>query len=91
MPYCDLVLVMSVMPGFGGQEFNPVALEKLRQLKADPSCEALLEIDGGVNQETIADCVAAGADLLVAGTAVFGAEDYGQRVSELNQLARVKL
>jgi ribulose-phosphate 3-epimerase len=90
LPHCDLVLVMSVMPGFGGQAFNPVALEKLRRLKADPTCEALLEIDGGVNQETIAECVAAGADLLVAGTAVFGAEDYKERVSQLNRLARTK-
>lgn len=88
LPHCDLVLVMSVMPGFGGQEFDPVALEKLSRLRDDPACDALLEVDGGVNPSTIADCVRAGADLLVAGTAVFGADDYQQRVDSLNQLAR---
>jgi ribulose-phosphate 3-epimerase len=46
LPYCDLVLVMSVMPGFGGQEFEPIALEKLRELKSNKLCQALLEVDG---------------------------------------------
>lgn len=88
LPYCDLILVMSVMPGFGGQQFDPVALEKLSRLRDNPHCHALLEVDGGVNQDTIADCARAGADLLVAGTAVFGADDYQQRVDQLNALAR---
>ncbi|TWT74626.1 Ribulose-phosphate 3-epimerase [Posidoniimonas polymericola] len=88
LPHCDLVLVMSVMPGFGGQQFDPVALEKLSRLRDDPDCRALLEVDGGVNQSTIARCTAAGADLLVAGTAVFGADDYCERVDSLNRLAR---
>ncbi|MCA9239004.1 MAG: ribulose-phosphate 3-epimerase [Planctomycetales bacterium] len=90
LPYvehCDLILVMSVMPGFGGQELDPVAFDKLRRLKAEPKCRALLEIDGGVNEQTIAACTAAGADLLVAGTAVFGAQDRTQRMQELQQLA----
>ncbi len=88
LPHCDLVLVMSVMPGFGGQSFQPVALEKLRWLKEHPACDALLEVDGGVNADTIADCTAAGADLLVAGTAVFGAHDYQDRIAQLTNLAQ---
>ncbi|TWT99888.1 Ribulose-phosphate 3-epimerase [Botrimarina colliarenosi] len=87
----DLVLVMSVMPGFGGQAFNPVALDKLRWLRDHPRCSAVLEVDGGVNDETVAACTEAGAELLVAGTAVFGAEDgssdYTQRMSTLTKLA----
>lgn len=94
LPYCDLVLVMSVMPGFGGQKFNPVAIEKLRWLRDHPQCDALLEVDGGVNAETIADCTSAGADLLVAGTAFFGSgyDDspavYTDRMKRLTQLAQ---
>ena len=84
---CDLVLVMSVMPGFGGQAFDPSALEKLRWLRDHPSCDAVLEVDGGVNAETIAACAEAGAELLVAGTAVFGADDYKTRMAELTRLA----
>lgn len=88
LPHCDLVLVMSVMPGFGGQTFDPVALEKLRRLRDHPDCTALLEVDGGVNRDTIAACAEAGANLLVAGTAVFGADDYGERMADLAQLAQ---
>lgn len=84
---CDLVLVMSVMPGFGGQAFDPVALDKLRWLRQHPKCDAVLEVDGGVNQETIRSVAEAGAELLVAGTAVFGADDYTQRLTALTQLA----
>ena len=92
LPHCDLVLVMSVMPGFGGQKFDPVALEKLSYLRDHKECTAVLEVDGGVNNETIADCAAAGAELLVAGTAVFGREKNGKsehaaRYAELMQLA----
>jgi ribulose-phosphate 3-epimerase len=84
----DLVLIMSVMPGFGGQPFDPVALDKLRWLRDHPRCDAVLEVDGGVNDKTIAACTAAGAELLVAGTAVFGAEDYAERMAELTRLAK---
>lgn len=84
---CDLVLVMSVQPGFGGQSFDPVALDKLRWLRDHPACDAVLEVDGGVNQETIAPCAEAGAELLVAGTAVFGADDRVERMAELTRLA----
>ncbi|MEN1678012.1 MAG: ribulose-phosphate 3-epimerase [Planctomycetota bacterium] len=87
LPHCDLILVMSVMPGFGGQAFNPVALDKLRWLRDHPNCDALLEVDGGVNDDTAADCIAAGADLLVAGTAVFGGGDpttYRDRIKRMS-------
>ena len=88
LPYCDLVLVMSVMAGFGGQEFNPVALEKLRRLRQLGGQDLLLSVDGGVNRHTIGSCAAAGADLLVAGSAVFSEEDYGPIISELDSLAK---
>ena len=88
LPYCDLVLVMSVMPGFGGQSFDPVALEKLRQLNSDPARDFVLEIDGGVNDETIGDCTRAGADLLVVGSAIFDHDDYRGRFGRLAKLAR---
>jgi ribulose-phosphate 3-epimerase len=85
--HCDIMLAMSVMPGFGGQEFEPVALEKLRALKSSSQCTALLEVDGGVTDETIADCAAAGADLFVAGTAVFRSEDYSKAIAGLQGIA----
>lgn len=85
---CDLVLVMSVEPGFGGQQFEPVALAKLRELRARLDSSVLLEVDGGVNDETIVACAQAGADLLVVGSAIFRHSDYAARVSELSRLAR---
>ena len=74
----DLVLVMNVEPGFGGQKFMPAALDKLAALKArrqEKGLAFLLEVDGGVNAETAPLCAAAGADVLVAGSAVFAAAD----------------
>jgi ribulose-phosphate 3-epimerase len=88
LAHCDLVLVMSVMPGFGGQEFDEIALEKLRALSARSDLDALLEVDGGINNATTNDCVAAGVDLLVAGTAIFAAADYGAALAELNAAAQ---
>lgn len=84
---CDLVLVMSVMPGFGGQEFDEVALDKLKRLDDLAGRRLLLSVDGGVNRDTIGRCTAAGAKILVAGTALFGADDYSQRLQELTSLA----
>lgn len=79
---CDLVLPMSVNAGFGGQKFNPVALEKLRELrKLKP--DLLLEVDGGVNSETIAECVQAGAELLVVGSAIFKHDNYEHALNQL--------
>jgi len=84
---CDLVLVMSVMPGFGGQTFEPVALQKLKELRSLVTSDVILEVDGGVNEETIAACAEAGADWFVAGSAIFGGNDYGDRIARLTQLA----
>ena len=75
----DLVLLMSVNPGFGGQQFIPATLEKLRAVRRriDAGGRAVrLEVDGGINHETIAAAAAAGADTFVAGSAVFGKPDY---------------
>jgi ribulose-phosphate 3-epimerase len=85
---CDLVLVMSVMPGFGGQKFDPVALDKLRQLRATIGPETLLQVDGGINRETLGPCAQAGTDLFVTGSALFSQNDYGQFISEMNGLAQ---
>mgnify|MGYP000382278980 CR=1 FL=1 len=85
----DLVLVMSVEPGFGGQKFMPSALEKLRWLKeerAKRSARYLLEVDGGVDDTTPPCRVEAGADILVAGSAVFGAADPAAAVHRLAAL-----
>ena len=85
----DLVLVMSVEPGFGGQKFMPSALEKLRWLKeerAKRSARYLLEVDGGVDDTTAPLCVEAGADVLVAGSAVFGKDDRTAAVRRLAAL-----
>lgn len=87
LPYCNSVLVMSVMPGFGGQSFAPIALEKLAALRKRDDWQGLLEVDGGINHETIAACATAGADLFVIGSAIFGADNYSTRVRELTDLA----
>lgn len=87
LPFCDMVLVMSVMPGFGGQSFDEVALEKLTTLRKKLSDDVLLEVDGGVNEKTIAACGAAGAQLMVVGSAIFRQEDYTASVAKLTQLA----
>ena len=83
---CDLVLAMSVDPGFGGQAMNTVALEKIGRLKELVGSDVLLEIDGGVNAETIGACAAVGADLLVVGSAIFGEQDYAAAVRQLSDL-----
>jgi ribulose-phosphate 3-epimerase len=82
----DLVLVMSVQPGAGGQTFNPVALDKLRRLKELVGDEVLLEVDGGINEDTIAPSAEAGADLFAVGSAIFKEHDYRKKVHELNAL-----
>jgi ribulose-phosphate 3-epimerase len=87
LPSCDFVLVMSVMPGYGGQEFDDVALEKLRAIRGKAGDSVLLEVDGGVNEETITACVGAGANLLVAGSAITGQDDYQASFSRLTRLA----
>ena len=84
----DLVLVMSVMPGFGGQAFDDVALAKLRRFAQRTDRDVLLEVDGGINTETVADVTVAGARLLVAGSAIFGAADYAHAFGQLTDQAR---
>lgn len=86
LPECDLVLLMSVNPGFGGQSFIPETLNKIRALKAEIEArglKTLIEIDGGVNPETAKECIEAGADVLVAGSAVFKADDPAEMIRTL--------
>ena len=86
LPDCDLVLLMSVNPGFGGQSFIPETLNKIRALRAEIDARGLstlIEIDGGVNPETARQCIAAGADVLVAGSAVFKATDPAKMIRSL--------
>ncbi len=82
----DLVLLMSVNPGFGGQSFIPSVVDKVKRLRAMLDAKGLsahIEVDGGVNAQTAKQVVAAGADVLVAGSYVFGAKDYGGAIRAL--------
>ncbi|KAF1688555.1 ribulose-phosphate 3-epimerase [Pseudoxanthomonas taiwanensis] len=90
----DLVLLMSVNPGFGGQAFIPTALEKLKRVreKIDASGRPIrLEIDGGVKADNIHAIAAAGADTFVAGSAIFGASDYAEVIGKMKaEVARAR-
>ena len=89
LPLCDMVLVMSVEPGFGGQKFMPSALCKLTALReeiAKQGLDILLEVDGGINAETAPQAVKAGADVLVAGNYVFSATDMKATVEGIKKL-----
>lgn len=79
----DLILIMSVNPGFAGQVFIESVLSKARHVRPRLRSNQRLEIDGGVNARTAADCVAAGCDVLVAASAIFGAPDYAVAIREL--------
>jgi len=84
----DYVLVMSVNPGFGGQKFIPNSISKikaLRKLIEDRGLSALIEVDGGINETTIAEVAAAGADVLVAGSAIFGSKDYRRTIERFRK------
>jgi ribulose-phosphate 3-epimerase len=86
---CDLVLVMSVNPGFGGQSFIPRSLEKLRQAREliddrNPSC--VLEVDGGIGESNLVEIVEAGATALVMGSSIFGNADPGATVGRMRSL-----
>jgi ribulose-phosphate 3-epimerase len=86
LQFADYVLVMSVNPGFGGQEFIPTSVEKVRRLRRmieERGLPARIEIDGGIGPENIAACAAAGAEIFVAGTSVFGHGDPTRSVREL--------
>lgn len=86
----DLVMLMSVNPGFGGQSFIPSSLEKIRTLRARLDSLGLdvdIEVDGGISLATISQAAAAGATIFVAGSAVFGSSDYASTIAELRRLA----
>ncbi len=89
MEEADLILIMSVNPGFGGQKFIPSALRKVReleQLRKAGGHEFVIEIDGGINLQNAREVTDAGVELVVAGSSVFGAEDIGGRVGEFLEL-----
>ena len=86
---CDLVLVMSVEAGFGGQEFQPVALDRLRWLRETAGDRILLEVDGGVNERTVCECAQSGAQLLVVGSAIFRQQEYPPIVKKLTELSTI--
>lgn len=89
LPLCDMVLIMSVEPGFGGQKFMPQALDKIKVLKAECERQNLnidIEVDGGINSNTAPLAVNAGANVLVAGNYLFSAEDMGAKVKEIKSL-----
>jgi ribulose-phosphate 3-epimerase len=86
--HLDMILVMSVHPGFGGQEFIPDALDKLRAIRRDLDRRGLavdLEIDGGIKVENIADVKAAGANVFVSGSGIFGHGDYGKIIAAMRE------
>lgn len=83
---CEIAVVMSVEAGFGGQSFRPEVLSKLAELRRLGGDALLLEVDGGVNARTISQCVAAGAEALVVGSAIFGEADYAAAIAGLNHL-----
>jgi ribulose-phosphate 3-epimerase len=87
---CDMVLVMTVNPGFGGQKFLPEVLPKIRGLRrlcASRGLDPRIEVDGGQNADNAALAVAAGADAIVAGSAIFGATDYAAAISRIRSSA----
>jgi ribulose-phosphate 3-epimerase len=84
LEYVDYVLIMSVNPGFGGQEFIPNSLDKIKELRRmiqTRKLSTLIEIDGGVNENTISAVADAGTDIFVAGSAIFGSRDYKETIS----------
>lgn len=86
LPAVDMVLIMSVEPGFGGQEFIPASFDKIRELRrmaAESNPALLVEVDGGITRQNAQEVYAAGANVLVAGNAVFGAEDPERAIAEL--------
>ena len=86
-PLCDMVLVMSVNPGFGGQGFIETSVAKIAKARAYLPESVAIEVDGGVTALNAAGLVAAGANLLVAGSSVFGGHDIGGHFAELAQAA----
>lgn len=88
LKFADYVLLMSVNPGFGGQKFIPESLEKLRRLRRmidERGLKTRIEIDGGIDADNIAEVAAAGAEIIVSGSAIFGAKDPGVALRELRE------
>jgi len=88
MDKVDMVLIMSVNPGFGGQKFIPAAIDKLREVREiidNSGREIRLEIDGGVKVDNIGEIAAAGADTFVAGSAIFGSDDYAATIAAMKE------
>ena len=91
LPELHLVLVMSVNPGFGGQKFLPLALDKirdLRRIREERGLEFLIEVDGGVSLDNVGELVNAGADILVAGSSIFGTPDPASAVAGMQDRIR---
>ena len=89
LPLCNMVLVMSVEPGFGGQKYLHSATEKLKKLRAEIEKRGLdidLEVDGGINGETVKEAVDAGANVIVAGSYLIGSDDIEERVKYIKSL-----
>lgn len=84
-PYCELVLVMTVHPGFGGQEFIPELAEKVRRVRELVGPATRIEVDGGISPETAPQVVRSGADTLVAGSAIFSKTDRRAAIAEMRQ------
>ena len=94
IPEIDLLLIMSVNPGFGGQKFIPYAVDKVRRARLmldEDGSKAALEVDGGVSRETISEIWSAGADTFVAGNAVFSAQDPRGEIGKLRGLCGVQV
>jgi len=86
----DMLLIMSVNPGFGGQKFIPYTLEKIRrarQIIDEKGYSCVIEVDGGVDLETMPEILKAGAQVLVAGSAIFGSPDPRRKVQEMLEMA----
>jgi len=89
LPYIDFVLIMSVNPGFGGQHFIPNSLDKIRAMRKlidELDLPTLIQVDGGVNSKTIQAVASSGANVFVAGSAIFGSEDYSRTIKQLKKL-----
>ncbi len=89
LEYLDFILVMSVNPGFGGQSFIPNSLDKIKALKKmiqEKNLATLIQIDGGVNQKTIAEIARAGTNAFVAGSAIFNSKNYKETITRFKQL-----
>jgi ribulose-phosphate 3-epimerase len=86
----DMLLIMTVNPGFGGQKFIPYTIEKIRQARQmieERQCHCVIEVDGGIDTDRVAEVVQAGAEILVAGSAIFHAADPARKIKEMLEIA----